>query len=345
MATPKNGWRRFRGTISVLVPVLALVYTVYSQKTEATRLAAGKIRNDLVRFASDSELLLDRVYTKKDSVILTKTHLAYTSILREIQSVSINLETHGDLFRFIQPGIYRSDWYREQQSIGESIRSVAAHFHGRLRLLNYVASLQIRIIEYPMSTESVSNNLGIDLTSCIDQPKPSAECKPANASDLVKYIGRYVLDIIKRMEALRIRPIRTSISPKFSAYFAGVDEFGDSLNRVSYTLNNFVQELTTCFINLPDKCLVELSTVEAEASLGLSVPYDLSELTKLLLNEILINRDELKRLCCDDEQKCNELRKLAKIAKEQSQAVESTDDPRNRGCDRCGGGEGDGGED
>lgn len=298
--------------LALVVSALALGYTIYSQKNEATSLAAGRIRNDLVRFASDSELLIERVYTKGPEN-LSMTHRAYTSILREIEGVSIRPTTDRDLPKFILPGIYRSDWYRSQQSIGDSIRSVAAHFHGRLRVLSHVASLQIRIIEYPMSiegmaslleieTEDMATLLKIDSDQSLLEACAEAKPTPEVASDLMKCSDYYVKIMIGAMELLR-----TSDFTDFPEVerFEQLREFGGSLGAIFCNLNNFVQEYATGLVKLSDKALVELSRIEADASLGqLGADVNLPEHIQLVAKEIQTYRAVLESSCCDDGKDC-----------------------------------------
>lgn len=232
----------------LLVSVFTLAYTIYSENRQRTRLMADEIRADLVRFASDSELLIDRVYTKGKRIEnSSRIHLVYTSTLREIESVSIRPKTYRDLFKFIQAGIYRSDWYRRQQFIGDSIRSVSARFYGRLRILKHLASLQIRIIEYPTSTEAIWELIeepGLDVELLEECANDELEI----ANDMVKCIDSIVWPLIQGTEVVRTKSFTESGG--FLASFGPLNGLGESLQKISFKLNCFIQELTMCLIKI-----------------------------------------------------------------------------------------------
>ena len=277
---------------------------------------AHEIRADLVKFASDSELLIDRVYT-------SKIDLTYTSTLREIESISIRPETYQDLLKFIQPGIYSSDWYRRQQSIGDSMRSVSSRFRGRLRILRHLASLQVRVIEYPTSTEAilellVEPGLGEELL------QECADHEPEITNDMIKCIDSIVWPLIQGTEVLRgktevLRGNTFTESGGFLASFRplnGLGEYGlgESLRDISFRLNRFIQELTTCLLKLSDESLVEFSGVDAApdqlTSLGQfnfqdNLRMDILRMhIQSMAEELQKTLPELEEFCCDDEKEC-----------------------------------------
>lgn len=309
MTTPRNelklpvvisAIREIAPILAIVLSALALGYTIYSQKNETTRSMADKIRDNLAEFALQSGSL-----TSQFNSINVEIHGDRASIIREIEGVSVKPKTQSDLLRFIHPAIYHSNWYRRRQSTSDSIRSIASLFRGRLRMLYHVASLQIRIIEYPTSTEATMGLLGLDFDKSLFE-----ECtglNPKVASDVMQCIDINVFFRLKAMEELRINSFPES--SEFLEDFGPLNGLGSSLIEISRNLNDFVQELTICLNKLPDKSLVELSKADGEASLGQpNIQDDLRRHIELVEEKMGMNFDHFERSCCDDEKECNKLK-------------------------------------
>ena len=278
--------------IAVLISILSLCYTAWVDYSQDTRLTAREIRLGLARFATDSNRLFALVFnTQTES--LSEFELVYTSIIREIEGVSTKPKDYYELRRFVQSGIYSSYWYKRQQSIRDSLQSVS--YRDRLTcltILHRLATRQIGVIEYPISTGGFWKIFESDLhTELVEECAKSGQ---KNTNDMMKCIDHNVKTIIEIMEFLYEYSFEKPTGLHESLKF--LDRLGTSLRNLSSELNDFVQELTTCLRQLPDRDLIEVSMLDASPGWSSEgnqddLPSDL----RLLGKEIRTTLDKLRK--------------------------------------------------